>query len=69
MVDALHFKALMSGRMLLELKHIRRQPKRLADGTIKFYYCHRKSGDQLDENNLVQSYAAAEKKAIRSEIW
>jgi len=45
-----------------KLKHIHRVPKVLADGTIKYYLYHRKTGDKLDENNLVQSYAAVDRK-------
>ncbi|MGY2990141.1 hypothetical protein [Bradyrhizobium sp. USDA 4508] len=49
-------------RPFKELKHLQRIPKRLADGSLKYYYRHRKAGVMLDPNNLVQSYADAERK-------
>jgi hypothetical protein len=49
-------------RPFKELKHLQRIPKTLADGTLKYYFRHRKAGVMLDPDNIVQSYAAAEKK-------
>lgn len=46
----------------LKLKGIRRQKMKMADGTIKIYLYHRATGQRLDESNLAQSYADAEKK-------
>jgi hypothetical protein len=43
------------------LKGINRIKKRQANGTIKIYLYHRATGLPLDPNNLVASYAAAEK--------
>jgi len=45
-----------------DLKHLQRIPKTLANGAIKYYFRHRKAGVMLDPDNLVQSYADAEKK-------
>jgi integrase len=45
---------------------IKRVKKKLADGSIKVYLYHRKTGDPLDPDNLIQSYAASEKKKIVS---
>ncbi|MGL3208730.1 tyrosine-type recombinase/integrase [Bradyrhizobium sp. BR 1433] len=51
-----------ASRPFKELKHLQRIPKTLADGTLKYYYRHRKAGVMLDPDNLVESYAAAERK-------
>jgi integrase len=45
-----------------ELKGIHRVSKTLADGSIKYYLRHRKTGTRLDPDNLVESFAAAERK-------
>lgn len=45
----------------VKLKGIKRTKAVLADGSIKMYLFHRASGKRLDESDLVQSYAAAEK--------
>ncbi|MGJ4997270.1 tyrosine-type recombinase/integrase [Bradyrhizobium sp. HKCCYLS3077] len=47
-----------------KLKGIKRVTKRLADGSVKVYLYHRPTGEPLDPNDLVQSYAAAEKKVM-----
>jgi hypothetical protein len=47
----------------LKLKGVHRVKKKQADGSIKVYLYHRATGLPLDENNLAQSYADAEKKA------
>ncbi|UZE51867.1 hypothetical protein ONR75_15645 [Rhodopseudomonas sp. P2A-2r] len=45
----------------LKLKGIHRVKKRQADGSIKIHLYHRATGLPLDEQNLAQTYAAAEK--------
>jgi hypothetical protein len=46
----------------LNLKGVHRVKKRLADGSIKVYLFYRTTGERLDENDLSQSYATAERK-------
>jgi hypothetical protein len=50
----------------LKLKGIQRQPMKLADGSVKFYYYHRATGIRLDPDNLAQSYADAQRKIKRA---
>src|SRR5690348_7621174 len=45
-----------------KLKGIKRVKAKLADGRIEVYLYHRATGTKLDPNDLIQSYAAAEKK-------
>jgi integrase len=45
----------------LKLKGVKRFAVKLAGGVVEIYYYHRASGKRLDKNNLVQSFAAAEK--------
>lgn len=45
----------------LKLKGIKRVRKQLADGSLEIYLYHRASGKRLDKDDLVQSYAAAER--------
>lgn len=49
-------------RKPVKLRGIKRTTKKLADGSIQTYYYHRATGLPLDPDNLVQSYAAAEKR-------
>ncbi|SFI39682.1 hypothetical protein SAMN05216525_10860 [Bradyrhizobium sp. Gha] len=45
-----------------KLRGIKRTSKRLADGSVKVFLYHRATGLPLDPGNLVESYAAAEKR-------
>lgn len=47
---------------ITKLRGIKRTSKRLADGTVQIYLYHRATGLPLDPDNLVESYAAAEKR-------
>ena len=48
--------------LIAELPDIHRVKKKLADGSIKVYLYYRPSRQPLDPNDIVQSYAAAERK-------
>jgi hypothetical protein len=49
-------------RKPVKLRGIKRTAKTLADGSVKIFYYHRATGLPLDPDNLVASYAAAEKR-------
>ena len=51
----------------LKLKGVKRVTMRLADGTPEVYFYHRATMKRLDPDDLVQSFAAADK-AMRSKI-
>ncbi|MHC2251482.1 integrase [Bradyrhizobium embrapense] len=49
-------------QLIDELPDVHRVKAKLADGSIKVYLYYRPSGEKLDPNDIMQSYARAEKK-------
>lgn len=52
-------------RKPLKIKGVKRVAMKMADGSVKIYLYHRATGAALDENDLVNSFAEAEKKKRR----
>lgn len=53
-------------RKPLKLRGIKRTAKKMADGSVRFYFYHRATGLPLDPDRLAESYAEAEKQKRRA---